>query len=55
MSDRFIAYSQARYPVPHPGRVSLTMLFYGLWIAPIVWAGNLMVTYALSVHACYPA
>lgn len=54
MSDRFIAYSQARRPAPHLGRVTMTMLFYGLWIAPIVWAGNLMASYALSVHACYP-
>jgi len=54
MSDRFVAYSRARHPVPHPGRVSLTLLFYGVWIAPIVWAGTLMTTYALAVHACFP-
>jgi hypothetical protein len=54
MSDRFVAYSQAHHPAPQAGRVSLTLLFYGVWIAPIAWAGNLMATYALSVHACYP-
>ena len=54
MSDQYIAYSRARHPAPHARRVGLMLLLFGVWIAPVVWAGNLMATYALSVHACYP-
>jgi len=54
MSDESIGYSQARHPSPHRERVGLLALFYGLFIAPIVWAGNLMITYALATHACFP-
>jgi hypothetical protein len=54
MADEVIGYSAARHPGQHRDRVSLCALFSGLFAAPIVWAGNLMVTYAISVHACYP-
>ena len=54
MTDEVISYSAARHPAQHRERVSLTALFFGLFAPPIVWAGNLMVTYALAVHACYP-
>ena len=54
MADEVIGYSEARHPAQHRDRVSLSILFFGLFAAPIIWAGNLMVTYALSVHACYP-
>jgi hypothetical protein len=54
MADEVIGYSDARHPAQHRHRVSLTALFFGLFAPPIVWAGNLMVTYALGVHACYP-
>ncbi len=54
MPDEMIAYSAARHPAQHRARVSLTALFFGLFIAPIVWAGNLMLTYALATHACFP-
>ena len=54
MADEVIGYSRARHPGQHRDRVSLAALFFGLFAAPIVWAGNLMVTFALSVHACYP-
>jgi hypothetical protein len=54
MPDEMIAYSAARHPAQHRDRVSLVAIFYGLFIAPIVWAGNLMTTYALATHACYP-
>jgi hypothetical protein len=54
MSDEMIAYSAAGHPGKHRGRVSLGALMFGLFAAPIVWAGNLMVTYALASHACYP-
>jgi hypothetical protein len=54
MSDETIGYTAARHPSPHRERVGLISLFYGLFIAPIVWAGNLLITYALATHACYP-
>jgi hypothetical protein len=54
MTEETIGYSAARHPSPHRGRISLTALFYGMFTPPIAWAGNLMVTYALATHACYP-
>ncbi len=54
MSDEYIAYSEARHPAQHRDRVGLIALFYGLFAAPIAWAGNLMVTYGLAVHSCFP-
>lgn len=55
MPDERIAYSAAHHPAKHRGRVGLAAVFFGLFAAPIVWAGNLMVTYGLGSHACYPA
>lgn len=54
MPDEIVAYSLAHHPGPHRERVSLAALFYGLFAAPIVWAGDLMVVYGLIGHACYP-
>jgi len=54
MTNNLVDFSRAHHPATHRERVSLTALFYGLFAAPIVWAGNLMVTYALDVHACFP-
>jgi hypothetical protein len=54
MAEELIPYSQSRHPAPHRDRVRLGTLFYGLFAAPIAWAGNLMVTYGLAAHACYP-
>ena len=54
MSDDLVAYSESRHPAPHRERVRLRTLFYGMFAAPIVWAGNLMVTYGVIGHACYP-
>jgi len=53
MSDE-IAYSAAKHPAGHRDRVTWAALFYGLFAAPIFWAGNFMVGYGLVVHACYP-
>ena len=54
MSDAYIAYSASHHPAPHRERVALSSILYGLFAAPIFWAGNLMVTYGLASHACYP-
>jgi hypothetical protein len=48
-----VAYSAAEHPAPHRQRVGWAPLFYGLLAAPVVWAGNLMVTYGLVTHACF--
>jgi hypothetical protein len=54
MADEIIAYSLANHPAPHRNRVGLAMLLYGLFAAPIVWAGDLMIDFALVGHACFP-
>lgn len=54
MSDDILAYSRARHPAPHRDKISLVVVLYGLFAAPIVWAGDLMIDYALVGHACYP-
>ena len=47
MSDDIVAYSLAKHPAPHREKVGLGALLYSLFAAPIVWAGNLMVSYGL--------
>jgi hypothetical protein len=54
MADEIVAYSLARHPAPHRQLVGLGATLYGLFAAPIAWAGDLMVGYALVGHACYP-
>jgi hypothetical protein len=54
MAEEIIAFSEANHPGRHRGRIGLVALFFGLFAAPIAWAGNLMVTYGLATHACYP-
>lgn len=54
MDQEMIAYSESRHPAPHRDRVRLSTIFYGMFAAPIVWAGNLMVTFGLIGHGCYP-
>ena len=49
-----LAYSLAEHPAPHRERVGLAALFFGLFAAPIMWAGNFMVDYGLASYACYP-
>jgi hypothetical protein len=49
-----IAYSAAKHPGEHRDRVGWAALYYGLFAAPIFWAGNFMVDYGLVTHACYP-
>jgi hypothetical protein len=54
MAEELIAYSLAEHPAPHRGRVALASILYALFAAPIVWAGDLMVDFAVVSHACYP-
>jgi hypothetical protein len=48
-SSHFVAH-----PAPHRSRVSFVALFYGLFAAPIIWAGQFMATFGVTNHACYP-
>jgi hypothetical protein len=54
MSAELLPYSLSHHPAPHRDRVSLTAILYGLFAAPIGWAGHLMLNYGLVTHACYP-
>ncbi len=54
MPDEILAYSLAHHPGPHRQRIGLWALLYGLFAAPIFWAGDLMVDFALVGHGCYP-
>jgi hypothetical protein len=54
MADELIAYSLAKHPAPHRARIGFGLLLFALFAAPIVWAGDLMITYGLVGHACYP-
>lgn len=54
MDEDLIAYSLAKHPAPHRERVSLALILYALFAAPIVWAGDLMIAFGLVGHACYP-
>jgi hypothetical protein len=43
-----------KHPARHRRRVSLAALFFGLAAAPAAWNAQLLVSVALSAHACYP-
>ncbi len=52
--DDIVPYSLSQHPDPHRHAVGITALLGALFAAPIFWAGNLMIDYALVSHACYP-
>ena len=54
MPADILAYSRAEHPAPFRDRISLAAVLYGLFAAPIVWAGDLIFDYGLVGHACYP-
>lgn len=54
MSDQLIGYSLSEHPAPRRERVNPWAQFYGLFVGPIVWSGQFMVTYAFVSHGCYP-
>jgi uncharacterized membrane protein YeiB len=45
----------ARHPAPHRDRISLNILLFGLFGAPVAWLGQLIVNFALASHACFSA
>lgn len=42
------------HPSPQRRRVGLAALFFGLGAAPFAWNAQLLLSTALSGHACYP-
>ncbi len=46
--------AESSHPSPHRDRVGLVPLFFGLWAAPAVWVGQLIVDYGLASYSCYP-
>ena len=47
-----LSSSAAHYEVRHP--VSFVALLFGASAAPLFWAGQLMLNYAVTAYACYP-
>ena len=54
MAAENISQVSIKHPAPHRHRVSLPALFFGLAAAPAAWSAQLLVSVALSAHACYP-
>jgi hypothetical protein len=54
MAREILPYSLSHHPAPHRERISIGAILYGVFIGGIVWAGHLMLNFALTVHACYP-
>jgi hypothetical protein len=54
MASDLIPYSLSRHPAPHRQSVGVWTILYGVFVSGIVWAGHLMLSYALAAHACYP-
>ncbi|GLI94504.1 hypothetical protein [Methylocystis echinoides] len=42
------------HPAPHRGKVSDALLFSALLAAPLAWAAQLLLNYALAANACFP-
>jgi hypothetical protein len=45
---------KVEHPAPHRARVGLAALLFGIAAAPAAWDAQLMLSVALSGHACYP-
>lgn len=43
------------HPAPHRERVGLGALLFGACAAPLAWAAQLNLNYALASHACFPS
>jgi hypothetical protein len=54
MAQHDLPPSSARHPSPQRHRVGLAALFFGLAAAPLGWNVQLLLSTALSGHACYP-
>ena len=47
--------SDAARPSPQKHSTRLIALLFGAAAAPIFWLGQLMLAYAVTAYACYPA
>jgi len=45
---------QVSHPAPHRARVGLAALLFGIVAAPAAWNAQILLSVALSGHACYP-
>jgi hypothetical protein len=54
MTTEEISQVSIKHPAPHRHRVGLAALFFGLAAAPTAWNAQLLISVALSAHACYP-
>ncbi|MBV8739134.1 MAG: hypothetical protein JO007_18145 [Alphaproteobacteria bacterium] len=52
--QEIVPYSLSEHPDPHRHAVSNTALLACLFVPPVMWAGNLIIDYALVGHSCYP-
>jgi hypothetical protein len=42
------------HPAPHRAAVGRNALWFGLFGGPFFWSAQLIVTYTLAAHACFP-
>ena len=54
MSTQALPPIKVSHPAPHRGRVGLAPLLFGIAAAPAAWNAQLLISVALSGHACYP-
>jgi hypothetical protein len=54
MPKEIMASYGVEHPAPHRGRVSDALLFAALLAAPLAWAAQLLLNYALAANACFP-
>jgi hypothetical protein len=45
---------EAQHPSPHRDRVSVPLLFLGLFLGPVAWGLQLITNFALASYRCYP-
>jgi uncharacterized membrane protein YeiB len=48
-------HSMPTRPRRYRSRVGVTLLFFGLIAGPFAWYAQLLVTYSLASHSCFPA
>ncbi len=54
MTTQALPPMKVEHPAPHRARVGLAALLFGIAAAPAAWDAQLLLSVALSGHACYP-
>jgi hypothetical protein len=54
MAEQTLLPINIGHPAPHRNRVGLAALLFGIAAAPAAWNAQLLLSVALSGHACYP-